>query len=377
VNQLKTLFHKSKDGKLDSWEVKVEGATIISTYGEVGGKMQVARKECLGKNVGRSNETTPPEQAQLEAAAMHKKRLKLKYSLTPQTAEATVFLPMLAHKFLEAKKVVYPVHEQPKLNGVRCLAYWKDGSVRLMSRGGETYDIEHIRKDVASFLPKNLVLDGEIYLHGVTLQAVSRLVKKYRPGETEKLQLWVYDLFEEDKTDTPWSERVEQLEGLLDKYDLFASSTMPHTRKDGDSSVVVVGYMPAANEEEVLAIQKGFVKEGFEGGIVRLLDGEYELGYRSHSLLKIKTYKDAEFEIIGYGSGAGKFVDCVIWTCKTKEGKQFNVVPKGTLEKKRRLLKEAKQHIGEQLTVRYFDFSEDGIPEQPVGLDIRDEADKS
>lgn len=362
MSQFKTLFHKGKDGKLDSWDVRVEGATIITTYGEVGGKMQQARKECAGKNIGRSNETSPAEQAQFEAAAMHKKRLELKYSPTPQAAEATVFLPMLAHKFLEAKKVVYPVHEQPKLNGIRCLAYWKDHSIRLMSRGGKTYDIEHIRKDVASFLPENLVLDGEIYLHGVTLQEVSRLVKKYRPGETEKLQLWVYDLFEEDKTDTPWSERAEQLDHLFSRREI--------------ASIVPVQYAVATCEKEVLDIQKGFVKEGFEGGIVRLLDGEYELGYRSHSLLKIKTYKDAEFEIVGYGSGAGKFSDCVIWTCKTKEGKQFNVVPKGTLEKKRAWLKEAKKYIGEQLTVRYFDLSEDGIPEQPVGLGIRSEEDK-
>lgn len=363
MSQFKTLYHKGKDGKLDQWDIKVEGATIITTYGEVGGKMQQARKECAGKNIGRSNETSPAEQAQLEAAAMHKKRRELKYSETMERAEETVFLPMLAHSFDEAKKIVYPVHEQPKLNGVRCLAHWKNGSVELMSRGGKVYEIDHIRKSVASFLPKELVLDGEIYLHGVTFQEVTRLVKKYRPGETEKLQLWAYDLFEEDKTDTPWSQRADQLTYLFRKLEV--------------PSVVPVQHAVATCKQDVLDIQKGFVKEGFEGGIVRLLDGEYELGHRSRSLLKVKTFQDKEYEIIGFKSGDGKFSDCVIWVCKTKEGKEFTVVPKGTLEKKRRLLKEAKSHVGEGLTVRYFDLFESGEPQFPVGLGIRGEEDKS
>ena len=293
---------------------------------------------------------------------MHKKRLELKYSLSPEKAEATVFLPMLAHPFDKIKKIIYPVHEQPKLNGVRCLAHWKGNSIQLLSRGGKSYPIEHLEKQIASFLPKNLVLDGEIYLHGISFQAVTRLVKKYRPGETEKLQLWVYDVFEEDKTDTPWLERSDNLVRMFCKR-------LP-------DSVVPVQYMVANDEAEVMQIQKDYVEEGFEGGIVRLLDGEYELGHRSRNLLKVKTFQDAEFEIIGYKSGDGKFSDCVIWVCKTKGGEEFAVVPKGTLEHKRQLLKEAKKYVGEMLTVRYFDLFESGEPQFPVGLGIKAEEDR-
>ena len=135
-----TLYHKSKTDAIVQWDIWTEGAVICTKYGQIGGKMQTARKTATPKNVGRANATTAEEQAILEAKAMHKKRLDAKYSLTIEDAKKEVFLPMLAGSFDKRKdKVVYPVDVQPKLDGVRCLAYWDGDSVKLMSRGGKQW----------------------------------------------------------------------------------------------------------------------------------------------------------------------------------------------------------------------------------------------
>jgi DNA ligase-1 len=359
----KTLFHKGKGGQIVQWTIWTQGPEIRTEYGQIGGKMQTAAKLAESKNVGRSNQTAPEKQAELEAEAMYKKRLEGKYSLTPEDAQSPVFLPMLAHKFEDHKdKITYPVYVQPKLNGVRCLASWDGLGISLMSRGGKDYDVAHLKAQVASFLPDNMVLDGEIYLHGVTFQEVTRLVKKYRPDETEKLQLWVYDVFDPELTDMQWRDRILILNSTVRQKIAVAKT----------QSIIVLDGQYVDSEREVYLTQAKHVQAGYEGGIVRLPDGSYELGYRSRSLLKVKSFKDDEYRIVDFTHGVGRFSDCIVWTCLTRNGDRFNVVPKGTLEHKRQLLKEAETHIGEMLTVKYFELTEGGVPQFPVGLGFKE-----
>ena len=39
-----------------------------------------------------------------------------------------------------------------------------------------------------------MILDDELYFHGRTLNRINRAVKKNRPGITEKVEFWVFDL---------------------------------------------------------------------------------------------------------------------------------------------------------------------------------------
>jgi DNA ligase-1 len=129
----------------------------------------------------------------------------------------------------------------------------------------------------------------------------------------------------------------------------------------------------ATSEKDVYRYQNLVVSEGYEGAIVRAPDGLYELGFRSRDLLKVKSFQDSEFEIIGHTVGVGRFSKCVIWKCKTEDGKYFSVVPKGTIEQKEEWASTAKDYYGKMLTVKYFCRSEDGIPVFPVGLCVRED----
>ena len=115
-----------------------------------------------------------------------------------------------------------------------------------------------------------------------------------------------------------------------------------------------------------------YVKNGFEGLMIRAPSGRYEPDHRSSSLLKYKTFMDNEYKIVGFKEGKGNDVVTVIFTCETEDGKRFEVRPKGTREERGNMLKNAEKHVGKKLTVKFFELTDEGIPRFPVGLAIRD-----
>ena len=347
---LPTLYHQGKTGAIVQWNIWTEGAVIVREYGQIDGKMQVARTTATGKNIGKANETTPDEQALLEAKARHKKRLDAKYSLTIEDAKQEVFLPMLAGSFDKRKHSVdYPVDVQPKLDGVRCMAFWKGDHVELMSRGGKKWECcDHIVRELEMVLPKGWVLDGELYIHGKTFQEITKLVKKLRP-ESEEIMYHVYDIPRKDGKDIgAWDARSDALVNFYGNL------------YEGKCSFIrTVETCIAADEQDVFKFQSQYLEDGYEGAIVREYDGIYRFGHRSNSLLKVKSFMDDEYEIIGYTTGVGRFEGCVIWICITEDGNEFKVVPQGTTEERKEMYQEAEDNIGSLLKVKYFELTDD------------------
>ena len=360
TQQYPTLYHTGKSGAIYTWNIWTEGADIVTLYGQIDGKKQIARKTAVGKNLGKINETSPDEQAILEANAMHKKKTDLKYSFSIEEAKKEVFLPMLATSFdKRLDKVTYPVDVQPKLDGCRCMAFWEGDSVRLMSRGGKYWECsEHIAKQLEKVLPKNSVLDGELYVHGATFQEITKLVKKTR-DENATVEYHVYDVPRWKGESGDWTERFDILSEEL--WELLKNC----------QSVETVPTYEANNEDEVYKLQSEFLENGYEGAIVREMNGEYRFGYRSRSLLKVKNFMDEEYEIVDFTTGVGKFDGSIVWICKTDDGQEFKVVPQGTMEERQEAYETASNFIGEMLKVKFFELTDDGIPRFPVGLGIR------
>lgn len=366
MKTLPTLYHKGKTGAIHSWKIWTEGADIVTEHGQVDGKKQIARKTAEPKNVGKKNATTGAEQAISEAESMHKYKLDRKYSLTPAAAKEPVLLPMLAKVFEDRKKdIVYPGYLQPKLDGVRCIARLDaKGNVELISRNGKPYNCPHIIKDLEKLgvLKDGTVLDGELYVHGTGFQTITSWVKKLRP-ETAKIEYHIYDMPESNGIDVfTWAERYIELGYLVDLIE-----------KKKITSLKIVETIQVKNEIEVYKHQSAFMEQGYEGAIFRNSAGQYQYGYRSNDLLKVKTFNDAEFEIVGFTEGIGKDKGTVIWICKTRKGDVFNVRPAGTYEDRQHHFTKGNDYVGQQLTVKYFGLSDDGIPRFPVGLGFKED----
>jgi len=358
-NKLPILYQQGKGGATFTWEVWTEGKTVCTEYGQIDGKKQIAKYDAEPKNTGRANATTPEEQAVTEAKAMWQHKLDRKYSETVAETKTKLLLPMLAHSFAEhPAKAVYPCDVQPKFDGVRCLAMLTKKKVRLLSRSGKEYNVPTIADGLAPYFAKHPkdILDGEIYIHGETLQEINRLVKKVRP-ESVNLQYYVYDVPTVAGNDSlPWISRADAL---------------LHAEKENLwHNVVVVKAQEAKDKNDVRRLQLEYVADMYEGAIIRNRQGKYIFGHRSHDLLKVKSFVDNEFEILAINEGKGKMLGKCVFTCSC-DGGEFECTIKASMENRAQIYKDRAFYIGKLLKVKYQYLTEDGIPFLPVGLAIR------
>ena len=98
---LQTLYKIDTKGKLREWTMHIDGASFYAVKGLVDGKKTTDKATTtIAKNVGRSNETTPEAQAELQAQAKFQKKLDSGYALNEIDAQKKKFYePMLAHNF--------------------------------------------------------------------------------------------------------------------------------------------------------------------------------------------------------------------------------------------------------------------------------------
>jgi len=257
------------------------------------------------------------------------------------------------------------------VHNCRTMASWvgtgKNKRIKLTSRGGKEYILPHLCAELEkTSLPDGDVLDGELYVHGMGLQEINHLVRGTKNIDTDsvKIEYHVYDYVAKNLVEGgTWLVRRTNLDHFFkNNRSLLSKVKLVHGKK-------------LASEGEVYAWHDECVENGYEGAIVRLESGKYKFGYRSADLLKVKAFKDEEFEITGFTNGIGKFSECIIFECKTKHGGSFTVVPKGTFEQRAEWLKQGKSFIGRWLKVQFFDYTEDNIPQFPVGLAVRLEED--
>lgn len=366
-----TTLYKNHGADVGYWKVEVtDNAELkISHARTMLGKPTVRIVQCVGKNIGRANETSDLEQAFKEAEARVRKQKDKGYVDTieeagqPATNQLGTVLPMLATVFEKVKPASIDwdnAYAQVKLNGNRCI--YSMG--QLTSRGGKVIDLPHIVEGIHKLGLQDLVLDGELYIHGMPLQELNSLIR--RPREASKqLQFHIFDVV----SDQPYHIRHYPVRCIT-----------PH-----HLTIKAVQCSKVSSHAEALKLTDYWVANGYEGGILRHGTQGYEAGKRSRNLLKLKTYKDAEAEVIGHTirdkaitvvDGVRTEYDIFVWVCKNPFGEgTFNVTAAGSHAEIHAQLPTASKQIGRELTFKYFELSKDNVPQQPIALHWRDEAD--
>jgi len=253
-----------------------------------------------------------------------------------------------------------------KLDGVRAeFAYNKeDDRIFTVSRGGGDYDVATtaIRNNtqLLEFFKNNpdIILDGEIYVHGWSLQKISGTcrLKTYNAARCESLEFWIFDIVDTEKT---FNNRLDLLTDLMIDF-------------EGNPLVKVVEHELVEGWAKVKKLHDKYVLEGFEGLVARHPDKKYAPGRRSSDWVKLKDYKEEEFEIIGIADNKLRPED-MCFICKTKAGKTFEAKPVGNRDLKYEYLENPNEYIGKQATVKFFIWSDDKVPLQPVLKCIREE----
>lgn len=383
TSTLPTLYKRTSTGAIQQWTIAVDDATITTTYGQVGGAMQTTTDVITdGKNIGRSNATTPQQQAHAEAAAQHEKKRKAGYVVDLATAQrgdvdTTVIeggvLPMLAKVWEDrADKVTFPVAVQPKLDGHRCIATVEvscGGGVVTTSLWTRTrkriLSMPHIQNELISIvfalrLPVGVYhIDGELYNHAYRdrFEQLTSLIRpdEPRPGH-DVVEYHVYDIV----SSQPFLDRFRALE---------------HAFVDAKHIRLVETHV-AADAAQLMGHYDYFRKAGYEGAMARQLHLPYE-HKRSDQLLKLKDFVDAEFKIVGVEEGRGKLrghvgafvcevpVGDTMATCAVKLAGDTSVLAQAW--------QQPDKWIGKMLTVKYQGRTATGVLRFPVGLRLREE----
>ncbi len=365
----KTIYKKDNKNKIRFINFEVTGPMLIQSSGVIDTLCPIVQvKTCVGKNIGRSNETTPEQQALLEFNSRLKRKLDKEYFLTEEEAKTvTVILPMLAKKLEdEYSKIEWTNKDQhkylqPKLDGMRCLVIndeliSRDNKNIMVTGGGSMQHIVDELVELRKLISEEIAIDGELYCHGISFQENMKLIKKKRPNSTE-IKFYVYDVISETN--------------YMNRYD-FIKRIISNDFK----YITVCPTIRINSEEELNKYHDLFITRGFEGSILRVGSKGYEMK-RSSSLLKKKDFIDAAATITD-------IVPCEqrpTWgkpVCRVdvkdgdlEIGVTFDCNTKLSHADREYMLAHPEEFIGKTAEIRYFELTDKGKPRHPTYYGLR------
>lgn len=353
-----SLYKRASNGSGRIWTIEVHDWDIIIYHGAVAedgkpGKLQKKVEEIPEGKGGRTRD----EQIKSRLTSRINKQKDRGY--VNSLAEAVTgtnglgfIKPMLATPYKDIPDLdLSRVYAQYKYDGIRCLITKHEGKIYAYSRNGKLFTtITHITAELSG-LAENQTLDGELYVHGATLQDINSMVRnttKY----SDQIGYIVYDIISKD----PYPLRLAAIKAIC--------NSLHHTRS-AESKLL-------EDSTDLRKSLDGAINKGYEGLILRTLETGYEAGKRSTSLIKVKRFLDGEFLVYdvhtspdGYG----------ILSLMSRNGNPFTVLAPGTQGEKKEVADNPTQYIGRQITVKYANITPDGIPFHPVAINWRNEAD--
>jgi DNA ligase-1 len=364
IYNLPKLFILS-NGKKRFWEIWIEedknkNIFIHRKYGIINGKITNQIKEIKHKGT-----ITSFEKAITQSNALWRKKKEagfqeensIKHNNNIKT-KSQMIKPMGAYKLNDHfLKIKYPACVQKKLDGFRCLTHVENNKIMLYSKNMKKFIfLNHIKKELAKIKElsnSNIYLDGELYEFGLGLHNISSLVmKKYatqkNENEMKKISYYIFDMFNLNNMNTPFSTRYSYLQNIFKKYKF--------------KYIKLVNCNLVNTYEEIKNLDTKYLLEGFEGVIVRNLDGVYKLNSKSYDVLRTKEFKKKEFEIIGAKEGTGTQKGAIIWNlkCLNHKNHSFWAIPIGTIGERIKYYKEyeknATKFIGKKALVKFLEI---------------------
>lgn len=265
------------------------------------------------------------------------------------------FRPMLLHKY-DHSPLPERVFVQPKLNGMRCMA----SSTWMKSRENLHIScLPHIQQALSRF-PPEIVLDGELYCHGKTLQEVISLTKRIEPHPDHyKITFFVFDLIDEGYD---YSTRLSILRELLGPESIPGSNHSNHSM----ISLLETLDIPSSDLENH---HNFYLRNGFEGTIIRKPAGFYYMNVRTNDVLKYKPTQRGNFQIMDIVPG-DVAKDQGVFIVRSFNNTRSKATPKFPHHMRAEFLKNKAKYIGRLVEVEYEDTSSDHILLKAIAIKI-------
>jgi hypothetical protein len=195
-----------------------------------------------------------------------------------------------------AKNISFPAIVQLKADGTYREFNVQNGHVTSRSRSGEAYEYPIIFEQMSSF--PDGIYTGELTVRGYTDRAKGNglINSDNPPHEDIILELWDVITHEEyaqarlkdrkNPCETPYSARFNKLQAIVDMSD----------------NVKVIPFMSVKTLKEALEQTSKWMNEGYEGAILKDLEGVFKDG-TSKQQLKLKLEISAEMRCTGFQEG--------------------------------------------------------------------------
>jgi DNA ligase-1 len=246
-----------------------------------------------------------------------------------------------------------------KLDGVRCICRKEMNTVTFFSRSGKEFlTLDNLANEISK-IGGDFILDGEICMvdkdGNEDFQGIMKQIRK-KNHQIDNPKFFVFDYLTLEEFDNkvgtnPLTERL--------------SNGHDHLPKNINSDMLA--FLPQeqlTTEEQFTEMAKEAEEAGFEGIMVRKNIG-YE-GKRSHNLLKVKKFHDAEYTVLETVNGNirwtenGKQIEreCLSSIIIEHKGCRVSVGSGFSKEQREMYYSSPQDIIGKTVTVQYFEETE-------------------
>jgi predicted DNA-binding WGR domain protein len=277
-----------------------------------------------------------------------------------------------------------------KYDGVR--AVWNGRDFTSRSK-----NIYHAPEWFKKILPTDHSLDGELHCGRGCFQKATGITRHLVPNDKDwtTIKYQVFDIPDPDLVKKPFTERLSKYQEVVkDCCKRWVSIKLPDgVDKPKECPIQLTEQIKVSGIDEAHKIYKSFILKGSEGAMLRPMDNHYEYK-RSKKLLKWKPSLDAEAVVIGYNEGTGRLkgilgtfevqlIDDV--TKKVDINKRFRLSGRLTdvfrnkyVFEDGKISDQPKKNneypiIGDKVTLSFMEYTNAGIPRQPIFQRIRNE----
>lgn len=351
-----TLYRSDNKGALRFWSIEAAEFELIFEFGQVGGEIQ-EQTEFVDEGLGGR---TREEQLMLRYKSRLNKKRDKGYTEDREKAASGVVVNSLGFKRQSKAKLLKDgdtpscfwgedTWAQRKYNGHRCTFHKSDGDVFAFSSGGKLItSVDHICDEIE--INEGQYLDGELYIHGLSLQKIGSKVRKKNKTDTD-IKFVMFDQMTDDR--------------FIDRYNGLPEQHSKH--------IIISDTINVTSWEQVKKLFFQFRAEKYEGLILRHGTTGYGYNQDRKGMYKIKKlqgegYYDDEFKVVDIVSSTEGWA---ILVCESVGG-LFKVSAHGTTQQKTKILHEKEKHIGRMVKVEYPELTDSGKPSQPIAIDWRE-----
>lgn len=401
MNEALKLYRVSSTGKMLVWSCWSEGKDVVSASGELEGKLTPHRYTAEAKNVGRANETTAEEQAQIEVITSYTHQKDNKHYRYSQEEAVVVHennrIPRKLHNYKKFEhKLPEACYSLVKYDGSRACVV--EGSLYSKIGRKEEIKVAHLRRAVEEMDTYGLAnFDAEVYAHGLSLQRIrsawlkpvktdkeiikmanDRMKKKgndlkcgdlgaavavlgYNPNDDAlKLRFYIFDI---PVLGVPFKERRATLRKVFPSMDTLAP----------DCFKLATAYLTGSSKGR-LSLRNDVVLAKYEGLVHISPEDMYSFDEKVYTALKDKPRYDAEALVTGVVKDKAGNGTLILKAADVLDNVEFKCVMKVDRRDGKSYPKDYESMIalvGSWITFSYEDLSDSGKPTKPVGELVR------